>query len=180
MGEDFQRIEIGSKNFDATLLAFRRAYRLPKTSDLRNLATRLPQGSVVCSPSFIAGKSHLDSILELSAEYWVRGMFLARNKSIDLLMRLICQSQISKALEASGIDSCNNIALFGLVRDSADIVNSEKLLNELGGMRDDSLMDLNMNKIRFLLQFHLLPNWVEKEKIPQLLLEKSAILVFPS
>ena len=180
MGEDFQRIEIGSKHFDAAFLAFRRAYRFPKTSDLRNLATRLPQGSVVCSPSLIAGKSHLDSILEQAAEYWARGMFLARNKSIDLLMRLTCQSQISKALEASAIASCNNVALFGLVRDSTGIANSEKLMSELGEIRDDSLMDLNTNKIRFLHQFHSLPDWVEKEKIPQLLQEKSAILVFPS
>jgi tRNA threonylcarbamoyladenosine modification (KEOPS) complex Cgi121 subunit len=176
---DFWRISIRSEDLkEATLLGFGRAYRFSKTKDLRKAVTGLPEGIAACSPSLIAGKRHLESVLIQSAEYWSRGIFLARNKSIDLLMRLTCQDQISRALQASAIDNCREVALIGLAKDDSDIAISERLMSKLGGIRDDSLMDLDSNKMKFLLRFHSLPSWIEQDKIPQLLQEKSAILVF--
>jgi tRNA threonylcarbamoyladenosine modification (KEOPS) complex Cgi121 subunit len=162
-----------------TVYGFGRAYEFPGKRDLRKITNQLPEGIVICSPSMIAGEDHLLSVLIQSAEYWNRRIFLAKNKSIDLLMRITCQNQISKAIEASGLESCDDVCLFGLARQPTDIFESERKIEELGGRRMDKLLDFDPKKERFLRQFHMLPSRIDRNRIPQLLQEKSAMLVFP-
>jgi tRNA threonylcarbamoyladenosine modification (KEOPS) complex Cgi121 subunit len=164
----------------STFLGFGRAYEFPKRRDMRKITSRLPEGSVICSPSLIAGKSHLESVLIQSMESWSRGIFLARNRSIDLLLRMSCQNQISKAIQASALESCKTVALFGLALDDTMIEVSERLIRDLGGERNDTLLELDSKKVKFLRSFHTLPLSVDTNKIPELLQERSAILVFPS
>ncbi len=179
MTDEFRKIDVRSRDLaKTTFLGFGRAYRFSRETDLREVARQLPEGISVCSPSFIAGGVHLESVLVQSAECWSRRIFLARNRSIDLLMRVTCQDQISKALQASAIGNCREVALFGLARDSSDVAVADGMIQKLGGVRDDRLLHLDSNKAQFLRHFHSLPSLVEDDKIPELLQEKSAILVF--
>jgi tRNA threonylcarbamoyladenosine modification (KEOPS) complex Cgi121 subunit len=179
MSVDFWKIErLFELENETMFFAFESAYRLPKPMDLREFTTWLPEGVVVTSPYLIAGKDHIRSVIIQTAEHWVRGISLARNKSIDLLMKVTSQDQISKALRASGIDSCKEVALFGLTNNQEQIETSHNLIKRLGGLRDDTLLDLDFEKVAFLKGFHSLPSWIEKDSIPKLLQEKSALLVF--
>lgn len=179
MSDNCSKIEIQSaRSKILTFYPFRSAYHFSRETDLRNVVSQFPEGVVACSSSFVAGKEHVDSLLAHSAESWARYTFLAHNRSIDLLMRITCQRQISKAVDASGIRSSRDVALFGLANEVSQISFAETLMKSSGGSRDDSLLELDAKKIRFLKEFHSLPIWVETERIPQLLQEKSAILVF--
>jgi tRNA threonylcarbamoyladenosine modification (KEOPS) complex Cgi121 subunit len=180
--QDFWKIQpnYGVQNNENLYLGFGRGYEFLETRNLQKMTSRLPEGSVISSPSIVAGKEHLYLILIQCAEYWNRGILLARNKSIDLLLRMTCQNQISKAIEASELQRRKDVALFGLVKEHTQIDLAERLILELGGKRNDSILDLDSKKLRFLLYFHSLPSWVDRKSLPELLQEKSAILVFPN
>jgi tRNA threonylcarbamoyladenosine modification (KEOPS) complex Cgi121 subunit len=160
-------------------LGFGRGFRLPEKTDLRDFAKQLDEGIAICSSSYIAGETHIEAVLRQVAEYWARSIYLARNKSIDLLMRITCQGQISKALEASGLGKSKTVALFGITSSGRAIAQSENAITRLGAKREDFLLSLDKTKLGFLRKFHGLPSWVGPEDLPYLLSEKSVMLTFP-
>jgi tRNA threonylcarbamoyladenosine modification (KEOPS) complex Cgi121 subunit len=179
MSQDFSEVEIRAQNSKIlTFCAFCRGYHFSHQTDLRKVVSQFPQGIVACSAFFVAGREHIDSLLVQTAEYWSRGFLVARNKSIDLLMRVTCQTQISKAIDASGIEKSRDVALFGLANNTCEIRFVESLITESGGIRNDRLLNLNPKKVRFLKEIHSLPAWLQSERIANLLQEKAAILVF--
>jgi tRNA threonylcarbamoyladenosine modification (KEOPS) complex Cgi121 subunit len=147
--------------------------------DLRVLATRLEPGAAICQSRFVAGGPHVRAILYQASESWRRGLRLAKNPSIDLLLRVTCQSQISRALEASGLEDSKSVALFGLLdsKDGVERCRSILLEEEGGAVRDDSLLDLTPAKEVFLRRFHGVPPRFNSVQLVSLLEERSALLV---
>lgn len=157
---------------------FARAFRFRLNQDLSHVARGLVEGVAMCTPRYIAGPEHARRILIQASEYWKRDMKLARNKSIDLLMRITCQSQISTALKLSKVSDAKQIGLFGLVENAGDAELSMSKLLALGAIRDDSLLKLDPRKEIFLKKFHNLPKWCTGNQVLDLLEEKSVLLVF--
>lgn len=153
-------------------------HELPIIKDLKPFAESLPRGFAIASSNFAAGVGHLEQILIQTAESWSRGLYLARNKSLDLLMRLTCQSQIERAIQTSGLESSKTIVLFGLSREQREISYAQACLAEAGAVRRDELLELDPGKISFLRKFHSLPHSVHSKDIPSLLVAKAALLVF--
>lgn len=161
-------------------ISFARGYRLSKALDLSDFAKRLHEGVVVCNPWMIAGVEHLQSVFIQAEEYWQRKQPLARNRSIDLLMRVTCQRQISDAVKGSGISKIDKLALFGLVESEDSIDESVSLLqNQVGEIkRSDSLLLLDKKKERYLKEFHNLPKSLSRNQLLVTLKEKSVLLAF--
>lgn len=157
---------------------FGRGYLFERPTDLTTISKSLPEGTAVCSSMFVAGIDHLEFVLRQAAEYWARGYFLARNRSIDLLMRITCQRQISRALEVSGVREISEVAVYGLSRGEASVSSSEEMLTELGAIRNDAKLELNPQKLSFLKKFHQLPEWVPRDRLALILQEKALGLVF--
>jgi hypothetical protein len=119
----------------------------------------------------------MEWILRQAADSWAARSFLAKNKSIDLLIRISCQRQITKALQASALGQVSEVIAFGLPRFRESLSSIESRLAELGAIRNDQVIDLVDKKVKYLLKFHGLPHWITPYQLPGLLLEKSASLV---
>ncbi|HKW04143.1 MAG TPA: KEOPS complex subunit Cgi121, partial [Nitrososphaerales archaeon] len=101
--------------------------------DLTQVAKDLEEGISICASKFIAGPRHLKNVLYQASEYWRRGKRLARNPSIDLLMRVLCESQISKAVELSQVSFAREIAVFGVSKQMLTLEGVFDALVKVGG-----------------------------------------------
>ncbi|MGI0079666.1 MAG: KEOPS complex subunit Cgi121 [Nitrososphaerales archaeon] len=160
------------------LFGFAQAFRFRTNQNLSSLARGLEDGVAVCTPKYIAGTEHVRRVLIQAIEYWGRAEGLARNRSIDLVMRITCQSQISRAVKLSEVTDTRQIALFGLVASAEDASRCSSTLLSLGGNRDDSLLKMDSKRELFLKRFHNLPQWCTSTQIIDLLAEKSILLAF--
>jgi tRNA threonylcarbamoyladenosine modification (KEOPS) complex Cgi121 subunit len=142
-----------------------------------DIANNLSEGVVGCAYAYVAGIRHITGILDQALEYWARRIYIARNRSIDLLMRITCQPQISNALLASKASS-KAIAVFGASTDEINEQEAVTVMEKAGGKRDDSLLQLTSDKVKFLRRFHNIPAHVPRDQIADLLAEKSVLLVF--
>ena len=169
---------IDCEGFSADFVGFAYAYRFDEGVNVPNIAKSLAEGVVACSPMYIAGTEHIRRVLDHAAEYWVRKMFIARNRSIDLLMRVTCQSQISKALMASKGTNLKELAIFGLSQNQKDMEKVAIAMEKAGGVREDSLLELSSGKEAFLRKLHGIPSRCPRTQIVDLLGEKSVLLIF--
>ncbi len=157
---------------------FVQAFRFREYQDLSSFSKRLKEGITICSPKYIAGPEHVRRILVQANEYWKREITLARNRSIDLLMRITCQSQIASALKFSNLSHTKQIAIFGLSQSASDAEQSCSAIISLGAIRDDDLLRLTAVRKRFLSKFHNLPENYSVNKIIDYLEEESVLLAF--
>jgi tRNA threonylcarbamoyladenosine modification (KEOPS) complex Cgi121 subunit len=160
-----------------SFIGFCFGYTFRTKKNLKDEAEKFPEGTVLCSSGLVAGKQHIEWILRQAAESWAAGSFLAKNKSIDLLIRISCQRQITKALQASALGQVSEVIAFGLPRFKQSQCLVESRLVELGAIRNDQVIDLDDKKVKYLLKFHRLPRWITPYQLPGFLLEKSASLV---
>ena len=166
---------MSSINRSDVQIAFVRGYRFHGSVDLKEVASRLPQGIALCTPSLIAGEEHAKAVLTQAQEYWNRGLSLARNRSIDLLMRISCRSQIELAIKMSSIESAKKIAMLGIA-DSTGIEDAEHRLSENGGKRNDSVISLHKGKEKFLRRTQEIPDSINTDQFSSWLAEKSILL----
>lgn len=160
-------------------LGFAVGYDLPKTTDLSQLAKRLPLSVVLCTPRIIAGNQHVYSVLSQAQESTKRGTLLARNRSIDLLMRITCRSQISEAIDMSEISMADKLSIFGFLRDESEMDAMDRRLRGAAGeiVRNDRLLLLTKDKAKFLKRLHKLPARLNDDQLLVALSERSALLI---
>lgn len=165
---------------DALGVGFSAAYDLGGVQNLSSVAKELPEGTAICQPRMIAGFEHLQGILQQAREHWHRGQLLARNRSIDLLMRITCKRQISEAIVASGIERCDTIAIFGLVDSEAHAEQAMRIMESRVGsvQRRDELLLLTKDKEKYLKSLHKLPSTLSRDQLLSVLRENSALLIF--
>jgi tRNA threonylcarbamoyladenosine modification (KEOPS) complex Cgi121 subunit len=169
-----------TRKLDDQSFVFAAAFSLGGTFDLAPFTTALPEAVVVCDSNIVAGTEHIEQVLFQAHEYWKRDGELARKKSIDLLMRITCQRQISDAIVLSKIEKMNVCAIFGLVTSIDMIGKSLQVIvsNFPSAQRDDTLLDMGKRKTEFLRKVHRLPKTFKKSKVLVALKERSALLVF--
>lgn len=151
-----------------------------KKLDLSSFAKTLPEGVVICDPALIAGLEHVEEILLQTREYWRRNERIAKNGSIEILMRLTGESQISEALKASGIKEAKSAAILGLVSSKQQ---AEEIIQRFSStfervISNPRLLELNQEKSRRLKKFHGLPDRLSDEQLQVALEEKSVFLIF--
>jgi len=96
------------------LLAGIRKLRIRDTDEfIQNIRTINNRVTIqAIDASFVAGKEHILSVLQQSLQAKKRGTMLSDRIEIDILMRLACTNQISKALDDIGLkDGMNNVLL---------------------------------------------------------------------
>ena len=138
----------------------------------------MPEGIVLCDSNLIGGRDHAAYLLTQTAESWSRKLFLARNRSIDLLMRITSQAQITNAISASNVARAKNIALLGLAASNTQIDQIDHALKSKGAMREDDVLKMTKNKEKFLRRFHSIPKTIMASQLPSFLAEKSVLLIF--
>ncbi len=171
---------IGTKD-NSGWYGFCRAYNLPSELNLRSISKELKEGTVICDPQVIAGKEHVYEILAQALEYWNRGLIVARNRSIDLLLRITGQTQIAEAIRLSKIEKNSNVVFFGLVQNKGEAIECLELFERLLGpglVRNDSLIQLDRRKELVLKKMHNIPSAFPRQKIPALLQERAILLSF--
>jgi len=128
----------------------------------------------------IAGIEHVEAILIQTKEYFDRNERLVRNGSLDILMRITCQKQISEAISASKITNTETVAILGLVNSENEIESSiERLCSICKTVTsDNSLLELNKEKATKLKRFHRLPSSLSRGKLQIALQERSILLMF--
>lgn len=168
---------------DREYLGFCAALDIGKKLDLSTLAKSLPEVTVICTPTMILGCKHLDRVMTQALDCWQRGLVFAKKRSIDLLMRLTCQSQIDEATTASGIRNASSIAAFGLAPSEPEINSTIKFVqNSIGerAVRNDKLLDPNTTKIQYYLSSFdptLPPEVASESNILALLIERASLLL---
>ena len=161
-------------------LGFMTAYKLNGIFDLRATAKSLPEGVVACDIALIAGPEHVEGVLNQAAEYWDRNETLAKNRSIDLLMRITCEKQIIEAVSASGLSRTGAVAIFGYVGNESHIEKSEEIIRTFARDSEakDELLSLGQERQNHLKEFHKLPVWLNRDQLLIALKEKSVLLIF--
>lgn len=165
---------------DKWCICFASSFKLDSERDLSEFARSLPEGVVLCDPGMIAGLQHVETVLLQTREYWKRGQKLVRNGSIEILMRLVCRSQISEAVEASGIKRSSSVAILGLVSNQSEVENQIENFSSIygSGKQDISLIEMNRQKRTRLKKFHKLPGSFSDDQVRVALQEMSVLLNF--
>jgi tRNA threonylcarbamoyladenosine modification (KEOPS) complex Cgi121 subunit len=170
----------GSEGRDSlSSVGFTAAWGLSSVGSFTKATKLLPEGAVLFSPSLVAGLIHLQGVLVQAGHSWFRGTQLARNRSIDLLMRLTIRHQISEAVELSCIENTRRIAIAGLADDEQAAMSITKLFESRivsPSQRRDSLLDMTLAKANFIRKLHSIPSRCRDSQIPSFLLESSALL----
>ena len=162
-------------------IGFAAAWKLCAKRDLSSMTRNLPDSVAIFSTEISAGQAHLKGVLVQASESSDRGITLARNSAIDLLMRLTCQSQIKEAMRVSDISSTQEVGAFGFVVQNENIDSKiEKVEAILGDIsdRDDLLLDMSNAKAEYLKKLHSIPQSFTDSQVVDFLLEKSSLLCF--
>jgi tRNA threonylcarbamoyladenosine modification (KEOPS) complex Cgi121 subunit len=159
---------------------FLQAFELKRSRDLSTIVKTVPEGVVICSSELIAGQEHAEAVMNQAERAWAEGLKLARNGSIDLLMRITCRRQIQDAVVLSGLTKARNIAIFGLANSREDVQNTLNLIQDFAGpmKRSDDLLSLDEEKEVYLRKIHDIPKTLRSDQLVTVLKEKSVLLVF--
>lgn len=76
----------------------------------------------------VFGMSHLMRVIEITLELWNRGIRISRSLETDLLMRLCCTDQISKAIGLGGLKKGQPGCFILISQDKNSILEVETLL----------------------------------------------------
>lgn len=155
---------------------FARGIDLKKNNDLTPLVKKLPEYTVLCTPILVAGGEHVKATLIQSVESWERGIELARNRSIDILLRLTAMGQISEAIQLSKISNTDTLAVIGLLPGPGDAESTVNTILEYcpNAERNDMLLSLTEEKEKYLRRIHSIS--YAKIDLMLFLEEKSALL----
>jgi len=103
--------------------------------------------------NFTAGKEHILSVLQQSMQAKKRGIMLSKRIEIDILLRLACTNQISKALEDVGLkDGINNVLVIAIGKFS-DLRTVQKYLAKNCKLSND-VLKLSEKKMKLLSLHH--------------------------
>ncbi|MGG6459886.1 MAG: KEOPS complex subunit Cgi121 [Candidatus Eiseniibacteriota bacterium] len=122
------------------------AENIPKLiHNLRELSSVV---KVQCVHSHIVfGMNHLMRVIEITLELWSRGIRISRSLETDLLMRLCCTDQISKAIGLGGLKKGQPGCFILISQDKNSILEVETLLR--GHFTSTSMSVLRPGKRRW-------------------------------
>ena len=131
--------------------------------------------------SYVFGVNHLLRVLQLTVESWKRGIKLSKIMETDILMRLCCTSQISKAIKVGGLKN-DCAACFILMSENLDSV--LKIKKYIEGYYNEihvSVLRIGKNKMaRLRSEFGITHKKMDRIFFENYLVEKAALVKFQS
>jgi len=129
--------------------------------------------------SYVFGVNHLLRVLQLTVESWKRGIKLSKIMETDILMRLCCTSQISKAIQVGGLKN-DSAACFILMSENLDSV--LKIKKYIEGYYNEihvSVLGIGKNKMaRLCSEFGITHKKMDRIFFENYLVEKAALVKF--
>jgi tRNA threonylcarbamoyladenosine modification (KEOPS) complex Cgi121 subunit len=164
----------------ANLVGFAAAFELEKSQDLTLLSRQIPPRVAMCHSSHIAGLPHIEGVLQQASFRWSRGIELARNSSIELLMMISGRKQIAEAITLSDLKGTDRFAVFGMLESESKISDLFSLIEtKLDKVRrNDNLLLLDEKKKKTISKAHEVSPQISADHLVTMLNEESAILVF--
>lgn len=129
--------------------------------NVSKIAELLPETTIACDSYLLAGVEHIRLVILQAITSWEQGMLLARNKSLDLLMRFTAKQQISEAIKASNLQDTRQVFLGGVAaseEEACERYNTFRSSIPQNATREDSLFDLTDEKKVSIVKLHQLKN----------------------
>lgn len=98
---------------------------------------------------------------------------ITNNIFMEILVRCSAQRQISVAIKKLGVP-LNKKSNICLVCENKEVLN--KILPEIGGEIDNSVLELNNNKIKKIMEVYNIKNFVSKEDLIMRVCEKISLI----
>jgi len=129
--------------------------------------------------NFAAGKEHVLSILQQSLQAKKNGIMLSKRIETDVLLRLACTNQISKALDYIGLKDGINDVLIIAIGKLADLKVVQKYLVKNYRLRN--VLKLSAKKKRLLFSHHKIGRdeisaCIDDNKLASILVERANLL----
>jgi len=129
--------------------------------------------------NFAAGKEHVLSILQQSLQAKKNGTMLSKRIEIDVLLRLACTNQISKALDDIGLKNGSNNVLIIVIGKIADLQDVQKYLAK--NYKLSNVLKISAKKTRLLSSHHKIGReeinaCINNNKIASILAERANLL----
>lgn len=131
---------------------------------------------------YVAGVSHLLMVVQQAWSACRGGVSLAKKFEIEVLLRLVCTTQISEAIRKAGVTEEDHELVLIVVGRS---LSPRKILPRVRpyGAINTSIMAPDTNRLAFLRSFHSISSSLEDatrglgSSLPHLLAERAALLV---
>ncbi|MFN3622041.1 MAG: KEOPS complex subunit Cgi121 [Nitrososphaerales archaeon] len=135
---------------------------------------------VLLNAKFIAGRRHIELLLKQTVEAEKRGLTYAKQREIDLMARVACETQLKKAIDKVGLKP-QKMDLVALVLDGDNFPSEATQILKTIGTFDDSVIELKGEKVKLLLSEHNLTQTLEsallgEDALAYLIAEKAALL----
>ena len=129
--------------------------------------------------SYVFGVNHLLRVLQLTVESWKRGIKLSKIMETDILMRLCCTSQISKAIKVGGLKN-DSAACFILMSENLDsVLKIKKYIEGYFNEIHVSVLRIGKNKMaRLRSEFGITHKKMDRIFFENYLVEKAALVKF--
>lgn len=139
-----------------------------------------PHPIVLLNARFVAGRRHLELLLRQTVEAEKRGLLYARQREIDFMARVACETQLKKAVDKVGLRAQRMDVAAVLLNGGLFPREVMQLLSTLGTL-EDSVIDLNEGKTELLVSEHNLREMlrftpIEEDALAYLMAEKAALL----
>ncbi|MCP8310341.1 MAG: hypothetical protein L6M37_01850 [Candidatus Methylarchaceae archaeon HK02M1] len=131
--------------------------------------------------NFVAGFEHLKSILQQSWMAFNRGISYSKKLDLELIVRVVCDSQINRALKTVGLRSGTMDLVLVAIGDLKNLRFFAEAIMDLGEI-SDSVLKLTPKKEAFLIKYHCISlNLVkatvaDKNRLAMILSEKANLL----
>jgi tRNA threonylcarbamoyladenosine modification (KEOPS) complex Cgi121 subunit len=125
----------------------------------------------------VFGRIHVLRVLQLTMELWNRGIRIAKTIETDLLMRLCCTDQISKAIELGGLKKGQPAYFILISEDLNSLFGIEQLIRSSCADARYSVLRIEKKKMRqFYDKYGICGNKIDRTFLENILVERAALV----
>ncbi|TLX68806.1 MAG: hypothetical protein E6L03_02540 [Thaumarchaeota archaeon] len=129
------------------------------------------------NPSIIYGKRHIFEVIKIILESNKRKIQITKRLEMELLLRLVCCNQVSKAIEAGGIKNNGSGCFVLLSETKRPIIDSTKYIRNLFFKHNRSLLKVTQAKMMCICERLKFPyNKSNRKELLKILTEKAALV----
>jgi tRNA threonylcarbamoyladenosine modification (KEOPS) complex Cgi121 subunit len=129
------------------------------------------------NPKHVFGMGHIFEVIQIILESNKRNIKISKRLEMELLLRLICSSQVDKALDIGGIKNNGTGCFILLSENRRFIINSIKHLRKMFVKQNLSLLNATSNKMTDICsRMELRSRNYNKEEFLKILTEKAVLV----
>lgn len=129
------------------------------------------------NPKYIFGIDHIFEVIQIVLESNYRKIKITKRLEMEILLRLICSSQVNKAIDIAGIKNDGSGCFILLSEDKRSLINSIEFLRTLYFKQNLSLLSATRDKMIYIckrLEFRC--NNYGKKEFLKILIERAALV----